>query len=183
VAVALSFAGCGRSLPADTPPAPGGGDATGAFGEVEALAGSVRVAGWPRATRFVEVAARGFRAEEPEVTVRTEPRAVADALDALCAGTVAVAVTDRPLRAAEASACEADARGAVELAVARSGSAPIYLVTTIEALAASFETESLLSYVVDNSRELAAAAGLEPLSLDRVERSRSAFDDALAGLG
>jgi ABC-type phosphate transport system substrate-binding protein len=176
----LVAAGCGRALPEDTEePVPAGGDATGAFGDGSGGGAAIEVSGWTGGQRFVRAAARGFAAEEPGARVRVGASPVAAAVGRLCSGRLSVAVADRPLSQAERKACA----GAVELKVGTRGRSPLYLHTTTGVLTKSFETESFVTYAVEQSEELASEAGVRPLTLVEQDDVRSALDDAVAGLG
>ena len=176
----LVTAGCGRSLPEDTEqPAPAGGDTTGAFGDGSAAGQAVEVVGWPGGQRFVQGAVRGFAAEEPGTRVRVGRSPVVAAVERLCSGQLSVAVADRPLSPAERKACA----GSVELEVGTVGGSPLYLHTTTDALTKSFESESFLTYAVEQSEQLASESGVTPLTPDEQEETRRTLDDAVAGLG
>lgn len=184
-ATTLLLVGCGRSLPDESAePVPEQGDATGAFGgEGEGLKGTIGAAGHAAGVKLIESAAAGFRKEEPGVTATAREAAVADAIARLCAGELDVALTDRPLRAPERSACEAKADGAVELHVAGGpGGRPVTLVTTNRVLFERFEVEGLLQYVLDDAAALARRAGLQPVSVEELDRAQTDFEQALAGV-
>jgi hypothetical protein len=182
-ATTVVFAGCGRSLPDESAETvPEQGDPTGAFGG-EGLEGMIAVAGTRSGLRLVEVAARGFREEEPTVETRVQPVAVDEAIRRLCAGGVDVAVADRALRASEQRACEAKADGAVELHVASGPrGTPVTLVTTNRVLFERFEVEGLLQFVLDDAASLAADAGLRPVPVEELDRAQTRFEQALAGV-
>lgn len=184
VLAVAALAGCGRSLPRNTESVPAGGDTTGGFGEAGGLGGAVEVAGWKGGIGLARAAAKGFRSEEPDVRVGVTPSDTAAAVSAVCAGELSIALAERLPLTAEQGACAGPKAGrAVALEVARRGRTPVVLVTTRERLAASFETESFLTYVVDNGEQLARRAGLTPLTPSELDETQSTFDAALAELG
>ena len=92
----LVLAGCGRELPdAAGERVPAGGDEVGAFEELGELSGRVETDGLPLVARFLAVAAREFRTEEPDVVVTVGRSRTRAAIQLVCAGKLAIATADR----------------------------------------------------------------------------------------
>lgn len=180
--VALGAGGCGRSLPEESAePVPGGGDQSGAFDDLGGLSQKLRLEGPAAAVAFARAGARGFREEEPDVKVAVAESDSATALGRLCAGKIQVAGTERRAEAKERRACER-AGGLVELHVANAAGKRIHLLTTVDVLAESFEVEAFLDFAITNNEQIAAAASLEPVSVDELQDTQTAFERALSGL-